>query len=189
MIDIITGTDTDTGAIASTKTGSKAGIAVALLCIVALAAGGGYYWWVTSHNKPVAAPTVEEPIAAVKAAEVLWSKAAQAHDMSTLFSYYADDAILLPPNGEMTTNKIKLQKVWQDMLTKDVDLSWTTMYAEASQSGDLVYDVGSYTMTTKAAKGKATTDHGKFATVWKKQADGKWKAEMDTWSSDSPAKK
>ncbi|HEX9199006.1 MAG TPA: DUF4440 domain-containing protein [Acidobacteriaceae bacterium] len=184
MIDIMSGTDTETGAISNTKKGSKAGVVVAFLCLVVLAAGGSY--WVMSHSKP-AAPAVDPKASeqAVKDAEVLWSRAAQAHDMTTLFSYYADDATLLPPNGEMTTNKVKLQKAWTDMLTKDVDLSWTSMYVEAAASGDLVYDVGSYTMTTKAkGKGKASSDRGKYLAVWKKQADGSWKAEADTWNSD-----
>src|SRR6266702_2067927 len=139
MIDIMSGTDTETGAISNTKKGSKAGVVVAFLCLVVLAAGGSY--WVMSHSKP-AAPAVDPKASeqAVKDAEVLWSRAAQAHDMTTLFSYYADDATLLPPNGEMTT-KAK-------------------------------------------GKGKASSDRGKYLAVWKKQADGSWKAEADTWNSD-----
>jgi hypothetical protein len=31
----------------------------------------------------------------------------------------------------------------------------------------------------------AITDKGKFIVVWKKQADGTWKAAYDTWNSDS----
>jgi ketosteroid isomerase-like protein len=42
-------------------------------------------------------------------------------------------------------------------------------------------------MTTKPAKGKKgnpVIDNGKYLAVWKKQADGSWKAEADTWNSD-----
>jgi ketosteroid isomerase-like protein len=182
MIDIMHPTEADVSS--NTKQGSKAGVVIAL-CLVALAAAGGGYW-VKSHNKPVAVVTPEQSAAAVKDADTKWSQAAQAHDMATLDSYYADDATVLPANAEMITNKAGASKYWMDHLTKDVDVSWTPMYVESAKDGDMVYVLGSYTMTTKPAKGKgaAATDHGKYLSVWKKQADGSWKAEADTWNSD-----
>jgi ketosteroid isomerase-like protein len=186
MIDIMSGTDTD---VSSKKKGSKAGVAVAFLCLAALAAGGSY-WWVNSHNKPAAAlATPDQSIAAVKDADMRWSKAAQAHDLTTLFTFYADDAAVLPANAELLTSKPSVQKYWTEQLTAGVDVSCTPMYVESSAAGDMVYVVGSYTMTTKPVKGKgkASSDHGKYMAVWKKQADGSWKAEADTWNSDLPA--
>ena len=182
MIDIMHPTEADVSS--NTKQGSKAGVVIAL-CLIALAAAGGGYW-VKSHNKPVAVVTPEQSAAAVKDADTKWSQAAQAHDMATLDSYYADDATVLPANAEMITNKAGASKYWMDHLTKDVDVSWTPMYVEAAKDGDMAYVLGSYTMTTKPAKGKgaAVTDHGKYLSVWKKQADGSWKAEADTWNSD-----
>ena len=128
--------------------------------------------------------------AAVRAADVSWSRAAQAHDMTAVFSYYASDAVVLPANSEMSTDKLGMQKVWSEMLTKDTDLEWTPMWVEAAKSGDLVYVVGNYTLTTKAGKGKPSKiERGKYMEVWKKQADGTWKAEADTWNADAPAKR
>ena len=182
MIDIMSGTDTD---VSAKKTrGSKTGVVI-VLCLVALAAAGGSYW-VKSHSKPVAVVDTKAAEQAVKDADTRWSQAAQAHDMATLDSFYSDDATVLPANAEMITNKAGASKYWMDHLTKDVDVSWTPMYVEAAKSGDMVYVMGSYTMTTKPAKGKgaAATDHGKYLSVWKKQADGSWKAEAETWNSD-----
>lgn len=183
MIDIMSGTDTDVSS--KKKGGSKAGVVI-VLCLIALGAAGGTYWF-KSHNKPVAAAAPEQSAAAVKTADMQWSKAAQTHDMVALDSYYADDATVLPANAEMITNKSGAMKYWMDNLTKDVEVSWTPMYVEVSKSDDMAYVVGSYTMTTKPAKGKKgnpVTDQGKYLSVWKKQADGSWKAEADTWNSD-----
>jgi len=187
MIDLMTGKDTDTGAVADTKKGSKAGLVIAFLCVAALAAGGSY--WVKSHSKPAILDTPQQSVAAVKDADMKWSKAAAAHDLAGVYSFYADDAAVLPANQELATNKGAVQKVWMDALTPNVQVSWTPMYVEASKSGDMVYDVGSYTMTTKVGKGKPVVDRGKYLSVWKKQVDGSWKAEADTWNSDLPAKK
>ena len=158
MIDIIKGIDTDTGAIADTKKGSKAGVWVTLFCLVALAAGGSY--WMKTHSKP-----------------------------AVVLSYYSSDAVVLPANQEMLTNKGDITKAWMTLLDRSNTVSWNSMYVEASQSGEMVYDVGSYTLTTKVKNGKPTTDHGKYLAVWKKQADGSWKAVADTWNSDLPVKK
>jgi ketosteroid isomerase-like protein len=57
----------------------------------------------------------------------------------------------------------------------------------ASKGGDLVYAVGSYNMTVSDEKTKKpVTDKGKYLTVYKKQADGSWKAVANMISSDMP---
>ena len=42
------------------------------------------------------------------------------------------------------------------------------------------------TMTDPKTK-QPVTDHGKYVTIFRKQADGKWKAVEDMISSDMPA--
>jgi ketosteroid isomerase-like protein len=185
MIDIISGTDTDTGPISNTKKGSKAGVVVAFLCLVALAAGGGY--WVYSHSKP-AAPAVDLKASeqAVRDADAAWAKAAAAHDVSSALSYYASDAVVLPAHEAMLTNRPDMLKSWTALLDKNNTVSWKSVWVESAKSGDLVYVVGTYTLTTKAGKGKPDVDRGKYLAVWKKQDDGSWKAEANTWNSDLP---
>jgi ketosteroid isomerase-like protein len=184
MIDIISGTDTDTGSISNTKKGSKAGVVVAFLCLVALAAGGGY--WVKTHSKPAVPATPEQSIAAVKDADAAWAKAAAAHDLVNALSYYASDAVVLPAHEEMLTNRPDILKSWTALLDKNNAVTWKPVWVEAAKSGELVYVVGTYTLTTKAGKGKPVVDRGKYLAVWKKQDDGSWKAEANTWNSDLP---
>ena len=51
----------------------------------------------------------------------------------------------------------------------------------------MVYTQGTYSMTMSDPKsGKPVTDNGKYLTVFKKQADGKWKAVADMINSDGP---
>jgi len=124
----------------------------------------------------------------VKNADAQVLKAATAHDLTTLLTFYADDAVSLPANEELLTNRSEMQKSWAERLTPGVSVSWTPMYVEAAKSGDLAYILGSYTMSTKVAKGKPITDKGKYLAIWKKQPDGSWKVEADTWNSDLPLK-
>jgi ketosteroid isomerase-like protein len=162
-------------------------VTVLLLCVVALVAGGVYLF--KTHSQPAAAVDTKASEQAVRAADMEWSKAAAAHDLTAVSSFYADDAVVLPANGEMATRRTDMQKAWAPLLTPDVNVAWTPMYVEAAKSGELVYVVGSYTVTPAAVKGKVQvpTDHGKYMSIWKLQDDGRWKAEANVWNSDLAA--
>jgi ketosteroid isomerase-like protein len=116
-----------------------------------------------------------------------WSKAAGAKDVDKTVSYYADGAIVMPPNGPSATTKEAIRTLWKDLLANPgAAISWKTTKVEVAQSGDLGYTSGAYEFTMNDATGKAVPDHGKYLEVWKKQADGKWKCVMDIWNSDLP---
>jgi len=58
---------------------------------------------------------------------------------------------------------------------------------DVAKSGDLPYTQGPYSMTTSNPKTKApVTQKGKYLTVYRKQADGTWKAVEDTFMADAP---
>jgi ketosteroid isomerase-like protein len=125
--------------------------------------------------------------AAVQKADADWSAAAQEHAADSWVAFYADDAVVLPPNDKMATSKDAIHKTIADLLAlPGLSVSWQTTKAEAARSGDLAYTYGTYELTSNDAKGRPTTDHGKYSEVWKKQADGNWKCIVDMWSSDFP---
>jgi ketosteroid isomerase-like protein len=125
--------------------------------------------------------------AAVEKADADWSNAAQSKSVDSWIAFYADDAAVLPPNAEMATNKQAIQKAITDLLAlPGLSVSWQATKTEAARSGDLAYAYGTYELTANDAKGRPTTDHGKYSEVWKKQADGGWKCIVDMWSSDLP---
>ena len=56
--------------------------------------------------------------------------------------------------------------------------------ARRGRSGDIAYERGTFELTAKDKRGKPTTSKGKYVVVWKKQADGFWKAVADIWNAD-----
>jgi len=166
---------------------SKGFLGVMLALVLAALAGGGAYWMKT-HSKPASAVDPQASADTVRAADAAWAKKAAARDVEGTVSYYADDAVVMAPNIAMAMDKGAERKAWGDILVPGADVSWSSGKVEAAQSGELVYDVGVYTVITKASKGRAqTTDGGKYLAVWKKQTDGSWKVEASTWNSDKPA--
>ena len=72
---------------------------------------------------------------------------------------------------------------------KNFALSFTPTMVEASKGGDLAYSHGTYAMTMTVTKTKKpVTEKGKYVTVYRKQADGSWKAILDINNADAPAK-
>src|SRR5438874_11229331 len=120
---------------------------------------------------------------AVREADEQWSNAAAAKDLDKTVSFYADNAMVLPPNQPMVTSKTGIRNLWKGFLESLTDISWKTTRVEMAKSGDVGYLIGTYTMTMK----DGTKDTGKYCEVWKKQADGKWKVAADMFSSDLPA--
>lgn len=119
----------------------------------------------------------------VRDADEQWSKVAAAKDLDKTISFYADDAIVLPPNQAAVTTKDGIRNLWKGFFDSLTEISWKTSRVEMAKSGDTGYLIGTYDATFK----DGTKDKGKYCEVWKKQADGKWKVTVDMFSSDLPA--
>jgi ketosteroid isomerase-like protein len=119
---------------------------------------------------------------AVRDADEQWSKVAGAKDLDKTVSFYADNAIVLPPNQPAVTTKDGIRNLWKGFFESLTEIIWKTTRVEMAKSGDMGYLIGTYEMTLK----DGTKDKGKYCEVWKKQADGKWKVSTDMFSSDLP---
>ena len=124
-----------------------------------------------------------KPEQAVRDADAEWSKVAAAKDLDKTVSFYADGAIVLPPNQAAVMTKTGIRELWKGLLDSLTDISWTTTRVEVSKSGDMAFLIGTYELTMTSG----TKDKGKYCEVWKKQPDGKWKVATDMFSSDLPA--
>jgi uncharacterized protein (TIGR02246 family) len=125
--------------------------------------------------------------AKIRDLDAQWSKAAGAHDLDGIVSFYSDDAVLLPDNLPAATTKEAIRAAWAPLAAPGVSIAWQASKVEVAKSGDMAYTTGSYTLGMPDGKGKMISDKGKFLEVWKKQPDGKWKAVADTYNSDLPA--
>ncbi len=147
-------------------------------------------WMTACSSAPTTATapdTRDADVAAVKAVEVNWSKDAGAKDADQFCKYYTDDATLLLPNAPAVHGMAAIKTAFKSLVADpNFSLTFTGTAAEASKGGDIAYTQGNYTMTVSDPKGKPMTDKGKYLTVWKKQADGSWKAVEDMVNTDLP---
>ncbi len=124
---------------------------------------------------------------ALKKADADWSKAAATHDVDKTVSYYATDALVLPPNGTAMTDRAAIRSAWKDMITAPgFSGGWTATKVEVAKSGEIGYVSGTWEFKWNGPDRKPVSDHGKFVEVWKRQADNSWKCAVDIWNSDVP---
>jgi ketosteroid isomerase-like protein len=125
---------------------------------------------------------------ALRDLDAQWSKDAGAKDLEKTVSYYAEGAIVMPPNEASAPTKEAIRSAWKEMLTTPgAAISWKATKVEVAKSGDLAYVSGTYEETMTDASGKPVKDRGKYVEIFKKQADGTWKVVADIWNSDLPA--
>ena len=142
----------------------------------------------SSTQQPAQPDTRVADEAAVRKADTDWSNAAQSKNPDAWVAFYTDETVVLPPNDKLTSGKDNIRKVVGELLAMPgLVMSWQPTKVEVARSGDLAYSYGTYQVSFNDPSGKPVTDHGKYAEVWKKQADGGWKCVLDTWSSDLPA--
>ena len=115
-----------------------------------------------------------------------WSTAAATRDAELVASFYADDAVAYPPNEPVAHGRAAAKKVWAAYLgDPSFTISWKTVHAEVAASGDIGFTSGTYQDAFKGPDGKLVHETGKYLCVWRKQADGSWKAIHDMWNADA----
>jgi uncharacterized protein (TIGR02246 family) len=137
---------------------------------------------------PPTADTHDADVQAIKDNEAQWNKDFQAKDVDKLLAHYTDEAVLMSPGAGPSTGKDAIRSALQEMVGDNaLVLSFTADRVEVAKSGDMAYTQGGYTMTiTNPATKKPVNDKGSYVTVYKKQADGSWKAVSDIATSATP---
>ena len=134
---------------------------------------------------PAADTKIEQ---ALRDLDAQWSKDAEAKDVDKTVSYYAESAVVMPPNASAAMTKEAIRSAWKEMLTTPgAAINWKATKVEVAKAGDLAYVSGTYEETMNDASGRSVKDHGKYVEIFKKQADGTWKVVADIWNSDLPA--
>lgn len=94
-------------------------------------------------------------------------------------AYYADNANVLMPNYEAVQGKPAIVEFLKSLGDFTLDFKVN----EINGSNDLAYVYGNYDLQIPSAGVK---DHGKYIEIWKKQADGSWRAIYDIPNTSVP---
>ncbi len=127
---------------------------------------------------------VEAERAALRQADTDWAATLAAKDVEAFVGYFAPDAVVLAPHLPAMTGTDAIRE-WAttSMNFPGFAVTWTVTSAEVAASGDMGYTLGDFTFHVEF-DGTPLDDRGKYATIWKKQADGSWKVVVDAFNSE-----
>jgi ketosteroid isomerase-like protein len=124
--------------------------------------------------------TTQDVARQIRALDAEFMRLANAKDAAGLTeAFYAEDAHLLPPNAPIVTGKAAIRDFWKAfMQVTGTDVVLDSY--EISAAGDLAYGVGRWSGTIQGAHQK-----GKYVVVYRRQADGGYKAIADIFNADA----
>ena len=125
--------------------------------------------------------------AALRAALKQWAAAAHAKDAAKFASFYAEDGLLLMEGAPDARGMAALKEGTAGMMSDPhFNLVFEPDEVVVARSGDVAYDVGSYSLTMSGPDGNPVTQKGQYVDVWRKNAVGEWKVAVDAPVSDPP---
>ena len=138
------------------------------------------------YSKPADVAAEREAIIRTEAA---FQRARAERGMEGWLEFFADDTALIAPGSELVFSKQAMrEKLTREGWNPQLLLEWHPVKVDVAASADIAYSVGTWRMTGTDAKGGKVSLTGKYLTVWKKQADGSWRAVADIGNTDPPAK-
>ena len=114
-------------------------------------------------------------------------KAASAKSAASMVkAFYAPDAVLMPPNHPIVEGRANIQGFLQGLIDSGLT-SFKVDTTTIAGAGDLAYGRGRYSLTISPPSGTPVQDAGKYVVVYRRQANGAWRAVTDIFNSDQPA--
>ena len=123
---------------------------------------------------------------AVRTADSLLAAAVETKDVDRTAALYADDAVQLPVAEPLVSGRPAIREEWAKVYGIPGFTNKSRLESVEVSGGSLAYTRGTYESTMLAPDGKPTTERGKWITVWRRQADGKWLVAVDISNTDSP---
>jgi uncharacterized protein (TIGR02246 family) len=115
----------------------------------------------------------------IRATDKEWLATAQKRDAAKAASFWADDATLIFPGQPPVIGKAAiLDYVTKSFADPDFKITFSTDKVVVAPSGDFAYETGTDVIQYRMGK-KIVTAHNNGAVVWRKEADGQWKAVID----------
>jgi uncharacterized protein (TIGR02246 family) len=114
-----------------------------------------------------------------------WQAAFGTRDPNAIAQFYMENGVLLAPGAPMAQGREAIANSWRStmMELKNFHLEFAPTKIEVASSGDLAYEMGTYSLAYEGVDDVQEHDNGKYVVVWKK-ADGNWKAAADIFNTD-----
>ena len=129
---------------------------------------------------------LETAIADLREAADAYHAAANAKDRDAVVAFYANDAVMIPPDAEQVEGIDGVRNYRFGFIENpSVQTQFETIRVDVSSGGDVGWTLAIVEVTLTDADGQPAGDRIRDFHVWKRQTDGSWKIVVDMWNSES----
>jgi uncharacterized protein (TIGR02246 family) len=126
---------------------------------------------------------VQAEVQAIREASARWTEGGRAGNAEQMASIYAEDAVAYEPGRDPLRGRNAIRDYHAATVQSGIqEIDAQIIDVEVAASGDLAYEMGSYTM----AVGGAPAERGHYLAVYKK-IDGRWLIVREFAQSDTAA--
>ena len=117
-----------------------------------------------------------------------WSDLVSSAPPEEVIAFWADDAVMAPPNFDFIEGKDAIATYLQNYIGEDAvvpnfSIEWAPKSGFVSRSGDLAYLIETNVIQFDDENGNRVSVPNKVVTVWRKDESGEWKNVVDMWNS------
>jgi uncharacterized protein (TIGR02246 family) len=128
----------------------------------------------------LSAPAMAQDKATIQSLNDKFAQAFNAGDAAAVAALYTEDALILPPGGEMMKGKGAIQAFWKGA-TEQLGNGKLTTVDVKPLGNEAAREIGTFTFQTKGAQSQDIT--GKYVVVWEKVGSD-WKLATDIWNTN-----
>lgn len=116
--------------------------------------------------------------AEIEEANAKWIELFNKGDYAGVASFYAADAVALPPGSAMVQGRAAIEAMWKGMAEKVSEPKLTTLDVK-SLGPSAAREIGTFSLKTRGPTPQDVT--GKYVVVWEKDGND-WKLATDIWN-------
>lgn len=131
------------------------------------------------NNKGNDQSMIEKYKQEIRETEQAFAQLAKEQGLKVAFTTYAANDAVINRGDKLIKGKKAIEDYYAHQNLDNITLEWEPEFIDVAVSGDLGYTYGPYTFTAVDSGGKETKSEGIFHTVWKRQADNKWRFVWD----------
>ena len=110
----------------------------------------------------------------IKQANDAWVPALKQQDAAAIAEAYADDGVFVTATGQVATGRAAIENLMKDRFAAGRVLSASLEQDGIRKEGALIYEWGHATSDVRTPTGKVVRGTGRYLTVWKADAGGRW---------------
>ncbi|HJR52366.1 MAG TPA: SgcJ/EcaC family oxidoreductase [Gemmatimonadota bacterium] len=115
-----------------------------------------------------------------------FSQALAAGDPEGMAAQYVDDAVLVPPGGRMIAGRDSIRAFWTPRNPDFRTLAHSLTTDRLEVVGEVAVEVGTWRQEGQLRDEEPRESAGRYLVVWRRQPDGAWKMQFDSWTAPFP---